>query len=143
MKQFIKAILLYFLFIGAITQSCNNSQQENLNEKKSENVNLSGKWLLLLKQKDESSDIVLELRDNGYFEINTIIKNEAFIKAGIKKIQPISKGQWNQSDDKLLMDHMNLEDIRHEEFQIKKLTSTELEIVGEDKKTHQYKKYKS
>lgn len=84
-----------------------------------------------------TSNLILSLEKDGYFLVYDTIVDSKFLSAGIKKIQPISKGQWSVSGNRLKLNH-TLPDMKDEEFIIKTVKSNKLVIVDFKKKAHTY-----
>jgi hypothetical protein len=123
MRRF-KYFFCFTLFLLNIVFGCDldNYRQSNLSITKKE---LSKKWVLANErgklEKGLATHVILSLEKTGYFLVYDTIIDTKFVAAGIKKIQPISKGQWRVSDNKLILNHL-LPNVSHKEiFKIKLL----------------------
>jgi len=80
---------------------------------------LSKKWVLANESvkvdKGSATHVVLSLEKTGYFLVYDTIIDSKFVTAGIRKIQPISKGQWRVDENKLILNHL-LPNISHKEI---------------------------
>jgi hypothetical protein len=80
---------------------------------------LSKKWVLANESgkvdKGSATHVVLSLEKTGYFLVYDTIIDSKFVTAGIRKIQPISKGQWRVVENKLILNHL-LPNISHKEI---------------------------
>lgn len=84
-----------------------------------------------------TSHLILSLEKDGYFLVYDTIVDAKFLSAGIKKIQPISKGQWGIKYDKLILNHL-LPNSHKEFFKIKSIKKNRLVIVDFKKNHHTY-----
>ncbi|MBI1838519.1 MAG: hypothetical protein HYR91_14745 [Flavobacteriia bacterium] len=134
--------LLSFIFIIV---SCGNNDIKNENpitsSKESSENTIVGKWKLIQEKSDGSSDVMLHIEKSGYFEVNTVLNDPKFAKAGIDKIQPISKGQWKIENGVLILNHINQDQIKKEDFEIIKCDSENLKIQNKNKNIHSYIPY--
>jgi len=80
---------------------------------------LSKKWVLANESgkvdKGSATHVVLSLEKTGYFLVYDTIIDSKFVTAGIRKIQPISKGQWRVDKNKIILNHL-LPNISHKEI---------------------------
>jgi len=80
---------------------------------------LSKKWVLANERgkvdKGAATHVVLSLEKTGYFLVYDTIIDSRFVAAGIRKIQPISKGQWRVDKNKIILNHL-LPNISHKEI---------------------------
>ena len=136
-------LILKVLFISnvLILNSCNNSElkEQDKKELSEDEIKFAGKWKLVQEKSDGSSDIELNIEKAGYFELNTILNDPKFAKAGIDKIQPISKGQWEVEEDNLmLIKNIGQNSPKTDEFKVKSISANKLELINKKKKLITY-----
>ena len=129
-------ILLFFLS----NLSCSSSGDSSKNSSEIDTSFLPKKWILTDDLTDESPTmIIMSIEENGYFQIYDTILDTKFVEAGIKMIQPISKGQWKTDGDNLILTHFTPEDENPTIYKIKSLASNKMVTIGSNNKTHIYK----
>jgi hypothetical protein len=142
MKKFsILFFKLFFVSLLLTLYSCDNSSLNKQNEKEhsEEKMLFTGKWKLVQEKSDGSSDIELNIEKAGYFELNTILNDPKFAKAGIDKIQPISKGQWKFDSDTLtLSKNLGQNSPKTDEFKVKSISSKKMELINQKEKLITY-----
>lgn len=137
MKKTSNSVIIFFLLFLAYTlNSCNSKTSSNQVKStfSEEEALFIGKWKLVQEKSDGSSDIELNIEKAGYFEINTILNDPKFAKAGIDKIQPISKGQWEIESDKLILTkNIGQNSPRKDNFQIKSISLKKMVLINKKK----------
>lgn len=132
---------IFFISTVLILNSCNNSGLKKQDDKElsEDEIKFAGKWKLVQEKSDGSSDIELNIEKAGYFELNTILNDPKFAKAGIDKIQPISKGQWKVDNNKLLLTtNIGQNSPKTDEFKIKSISDNKMELISKKKKLITY-----
>ncbi len=132
-----------------VVSSCNSNSEEKTESKK-EDVKTTSKTQPIVRKwsladdpqgHDKATKVVLSIEESGYFIIYDTIIDPKFAQAGISKIQPISKGQWNLKDKKLTLNHLQADSSRSETFQVADITDKKLIIIGANNKKHTYIAY--
>ena len=140
-KLSILILKVFFISNVLILNSCNNSElkEQGKKELSEDEMNFTGKWKLVQKKSDGSSDIELNIEKAGYFELNTILNDPKFAKAGIDKIQPISKGQWKFENNKLILTkNLGQNSPKTDEFKVKSISEMKMELISKKKKLITY-----
>ena len=137
----LKCIFCCLLLLLMIAVSCNIGSKEQ-NKIFISKSGLSKKWVLANEdgklEKGLATHVILSLEKTGYFLVYDTIIDARFVAAGIRKIQPISKGQWKVKGNKLILNHL-LPNISHTEiFNINVLKNDILITEDSDKITHTY-----
>ncbi len=140
-KLSILFLTIFLISTVLILNSCNNSGLKKQDDKElsEDEIKFAGKWKLVQEKSDGSSDIELNIEKAGYFELNTILNDPKFAKAGIDKIQPISKGQWKVDNNKLLLTkNIGQNSPKTDEFTIKSISDNKMELISKKKKLITY-----
>ncbi len=140
-KLSILILKVFFISNVFILNSCNNSElkEQGKKELSEDEMKFTGKWKLVQKKSDGSSDIELNIEKAGYFELNTILNDPKFAKAGIDKIQPISKGQWKFENNKLILTkNLGQNSPKTDEFKVKSISEMKMELISKKKKLITY-----
>ena len=135
--------VFFFLSAFAFSSCDSNSISEKGNESPSEydaSINmLTKKWVVLDDiAEDSPTMVIMSFEKSGYFIIYDTIIDPKFAEAGINKIQPISKGQWEYENNQISLIHLLPESRNPEIFTVKNLSSTNLIMTGSNNKTHKY-----
>lgn len=144
MKTSIATIFKLGFFVGIIILvSCTSTPETDKNpvvETTTKIESIAKRWTLSDKagEKEKTMEIILSMKENGYFMIYDTIIDKKFIEAGINKIQPISKGQWKLKEEKLILNHIQNDSSHVEEFSIKSMDANKLVLVGSNNKSHTY-----
>ncbi len=137
----IKYIFYYLLLLLTISVACNVDGNKHVQSSISTS-SLAKKWVLANQrgklEKGLATHVILSLEKTGYFLVYDTIIDARFVAAGIKKIQPISKGQWKFIGKKLILSHL-LPNISHTEiFKINLLEKDILITQDSEQITHTY-----
>jgi hypothetical protein len=140
-KLSILILKVFFISNVLFLNSCNNSElkEQDKKELSEDEMKFTGKWKLVQEKSDGSSDIELNIEKAGYFELNTILNDPKFAKAGIDKIQPISKGQWKFENNKLILTkNLGQNSPKTDEFKVKSISEMKMELISKKKKLITY-----
>jgi len=140
-KIFFKTCLLLIAFAFSSCNSDSASQQgiESNAEYDIAINKLAKKWVLADDiASDSPTMVIMSFEKSGYFIIYDTIIDPKFAEAGINKIQPISKGQWEYENNQISLIHLLPESRNPEIFTVKNLSSTNLIMTGSNNKTHKY-----
>jgi len=140
-KIFFKTGLLLIAFAFSSCNSDSASQQgiESNAEYDIAINKLAKKWVLADDiASDSPTMVIMSFEKSGYFIIYDTIIDPKFAEAGINKIQPISKGQWEYENNQISLIHLLPESRNPEIFTVKNLSSTNLIMTGSNNKTHKY-----
>lgn len=135
--------LIPFLFFFIL--SCENSDENSaeidtvINSEKTEPTTedlLTNRWVYKervnnegtkrIEFGDEYSERIIKLESNGHFMIYDSITNEDMILGGVPRIAKKSSGQWEVSNNKLILIHIENDSIKKEELSIDKIEKGEL-----------------
>jgi hypothetical protein len=135
--------LIPFLFFFIL--SCENSEENSaeidteINSDKTEPTTedlLTNRWVYKervnnegtkrIEFGDEYSERIIKLESNGHFMIYDSITNEDMILDGVPRIAKKSSGQWEVSNNKLILNHIENDSIKKEELSIDKIEKGEL-----------------
>jgi hypothetical protein len=147
--KFFSTLILFGLF--AHFSSCSSPAGTEKPEKQ-EAPSIVRKWKLQshenksfagdkLDLSSQPTDIILSLRQEGYFVIYDTFTDPRFKTPGLNRIQQRSKGQWKQEGDKLILHHTNGDSSYTEELYVTELNKNTLVTKGKDKKSLIYKTY--
>jgi hypothetical protein len=104
---------------------------------------IAKKWLLssVKPNKSHSSELIMSLEKNGYFTIYDSITDAKFLQAGIKKIQPISNGQWDLQGKTLTIHYLSKDSNSVEKYEVREIIKNKLVLLGKNKKKYTYYTY--
>jgi len=130
------------LFLGLFVFLACDSKKTSTSNKAIVKKYLTKRWVLTnengVLENGLPSHVILSLEDNGYFLVYDTIIDNRFLAAGIKRIQPISKGQWKMEKNQLILNHL-LPNLSHTEiFLIKSLDRNKLVTIDDKKIRHIY-----
>ena len=132
-------LLIAFAFSSCDSDSASQQGIESNAEYDKAINKLAKKWVLSDDiVSDSPTMVIMSFEKIGYFIIYDTIIDPKFAEAGIKKIQPISKGQWKYENNQITLIHLLPESRNPEIFAVKKLSSTKLIMIGSNNKTHRY-----
>lgn len=142
------------LILGMITfQSCKETTPENdvktseISEKSENNgVTLIGTWTLYKekikgKQVDHSGNptaVSLTFKENGFYIFFDKITDTKISDSGVDQIQERYKGQYEQTDNIIVMNHFIMDSLISKAYIIDRLTENELVLKEKDSKHEQY-----
>lgn len=147
--------LFYTLLIPVLfIVSCNDSEEENTEknntlEQKSDNEEeltpsemLSKRWVLVKRTNskqdkviefdEQNSSVITFFEDNGYFRVYDSL-TDLDKKHGVKKIEQRQSGQWEISNDKLILRYTQPDTVIVEELIVEKLEKSELVLKNVQK----------
>jgi hypothetical protein len=141
-----------FLVLFFFTISCENSDGNSaeidteINAEKTEPTTeelLTNRWVYKervnnegtkrIEFGDEYSERIIKLESNGHFMIYDSITNEDMILGGVPRIAKKSTGQWEVSNNKLILNHIENDTIKKEELSIDKIEKGELVTSTENR----------
>ena len=135
---------VFFFLIAFAFSSCNSdsASQQGIESNAEYDIainKLAKKWVLADDiASDSPTMVIMSFEKSGYFIIYDTIIDPKFAEAGINKIQPISKGQWEYENNQISLIHLLPESRNPEIFTVKNLSSTNLIMTGSNNKTHKY-----
>lgn len=144
-----------FIFALLLTASCDNTEKEQVDpdKKTSEKVisndeeqtpaeKLSKRWVLVKRTSidgekviefdENNSSIITFFEDNGYFRVYDSLTDHDK-SHGVKKIEQRQSGQWEITNDKLILRYTLPDTVIIEEHIVEKLEDSELILKSTDK----------
>ncbi len=113
-------------------------------------MSLSGRWVLIKSEdsgsrktnhQNQPSDVILNIRKNGYFIVYDTFVDPKWRKKGLPLIQERTSGQWKLEDSLLTMIHQDKDTSYSEDFKIVRCDGAELVTERSNKKTTVYRTY--
>lgn len=145
-KLFFALLLLPCIFM---IQSCENKTKEPKEIKTEvQEKNIMGTWTLFKEVKNgqqidhigKPTAVSLTLKENGFYIFYDKITDKKISDSGVDEIQERYKGQYQQTNEQLIMNHFVNDSLVSNTYQIKSLTDSELVLVN--KKTNEIQYYK-
>lgn len=148
---------LHYIFIFGLllTASCENAETEKVDSEKqsSEETSdsngdltpaekLSKRWVLVkrtsidkdkvIEFNEKNSSVITFFEDNGYFRVYDSLTTQDK-SHGVRKIEQRQSGQWEVSNDKLILRYTQPDTVIVEHHLVEKLSDSELILKSEEK----------
>lgn len=137
---------LIILFITISLLACENQEKEIITdfeqtEVEGKNLNIIGKWVVVKKvnssgdkyMKYNDTDIILEIKENGYFIKYDVLKIENAAEKGLGKIELRNNGQWSLDEDKLTLTYLDADKEKTELLEISRMKGDSLVTKNKEK----------
>lgn len=143
-------INLLALFILLLFASCSTDTKKVENTPEQKKISITGRWVLIKSEdsdfrktdhQNQPSDVVLNIRQNGFFIVYDTLVDPKWRKKGLPLIQERTSGQWQLEDSLLTMTHLNKDTSFTEDFKIIRCDGTELVTERSNKKKTVYRTY--
>ncbi len=137
---------LILLFLA----SCSTDVQKVENAPEQKKMSITGRWILIksedsgsrkINHQNQPSDVVLNIRKNGFFIVYDTFIDPKWRKKGLPLIQERTSGQWKLEDSLLTMIHDDKDTSFSEKFKVVRCNGTELVTERSNKKTTIYRTY--
>ncbi len=147
MKRSVIPGLSFFILLLLASCSTNGEPEKAPEQKK---LSITGRWILIQSENSDSrktnhqnqpSDVVLNIRENGFFMVYDTFVDPEWRKKGLPLIQERTSGQWQLTDSLLTMIHEDKDTSFSEKFKIIRCNGKELITERSNKKTTVYKTY--
>lgn len=141
---------LLSIFILLLFASCSTDTQKVENTPVQKKISIVGRWVLIKSEDSDSrktdhqnqpSDVVLNIRKNGFFIVYDTLVDPKWRKKGLPLIEKRTSGQWKLEDSLLTMIHQDKDTAFTEDFKVVRCDGVELVTERSNKKTTVYRTY--
>jgi len=130
--------------------SCSTEDQDVEKTAVQKELSITGRWVLIKSEdsgsrktnhQNQPSDVVLDIRKNGFFIVYDTFVDPKWRKKGLPLIQERTSGQWKLEDSLLTMIHQDKDTSFSEDFKVLRCDGKELVTERSNKKTTVYRTY--